>query len=132
MDNCIRQTLGLHKRKRTGYKRKNFKNLSFSFELLSERLVGILLLVYVKKRELHPFCRDEMKAKVGVGLFGHVGNKGGVGIRFKIWDSTLCFVSTHLAAHKKNVQGRNQDFAKIFQHLKFTTKDDDLHLLDHE
>jgi len=100
--------------------------------LLSERLVGILLLVYVKKRELHPFCRDEMKAKVGVGLFGHVGNKGGVGIRFKIWDSTLCFVSTHLAAHKKNVQGRNQDFAKIFQHLKFTTKDDDLHLLDHD
>jgi len=100
--------------------------------LLSERLVGILLLVYVKKRELHPFCRDEMKSKVGVGLFGHVGNKGGVGIRFKIWNSTLCFVSTHLAAHKKNVQGRNQDFAKIFQHLKFPGKDYDLHLLDHD
>lgn len=41
-----------------------------------------------------------------------MGNKGGAAIRFKLMDSTLCFVCSHLAAHRENVAGRNADFHK--------------------
>ena len=46
------------------------------------------------------------------GLLGMMGNKGGAAIRMKILDSTVCFVCSHLAAHRENVAGRNADFHK--------------------
>lgn len=41
-----------------------------------------------------------------------MGNKGGAAIRFRLLDSTVCFVCSHLAAHRENVAGRNADFHK--------------------
>jgi len=103
------------------------------YELLeSERLVGILLLIYVDKEKIPWIPKSEIVAShVGVGLFGHAGNKGGVGIRFKIFDSELVFICSHLAAHKNNVQGRNQDYANIIQNLKFTVLGEEIQSKDH-
>lgn len=50
------------------------------------------------------------------GLLGMMGNKGGAAIRFKLMDSTICFVCSHLAAHRENVAGRNADFHKYAFH----------------
>lgn len=47
------------------------------------------------------------------------GNKGAVGVRMKVFDSTMCFVCGHLAAHHANVAGRNDDFATITAKLEF-------------
>ena len=47
------------------------------------------------------------------GLLGMMGNKGGAAIRMKLMDSTLCFVCSHLAAHRENVAGRNADFDRF-------------------
>lgn len=41
-----------------------------------------------------------------------MGNKGGVGIRMRINDSTVCFVCSHLAAHREKVAERNADYRK--------------------
>jgi len=103
------------------------------YELLcSERLVGILLLVYVAKDKIPWIPKSEIvSSHVGVGLFGHAGNKGGVGIRFKIYDSEIVFICTHLAAHKNNVQGRNQDYANIIQNIKFNVLGEEIQANDH-
>ena len=52
------------------------------------------------------------------GLLGMMGNKGGAAIRFKLMDNSICFVCSHLAAHRENVAGRNADFHKyVWFHL---------------
>lgn len=43
-------------------------------------------------------------------------------IRFQLYDSSICIVNAHLAAHKNNVQGRNSDFHAICNRIKFTDK----------
>ena len=47
------------------------------------------------------------------------GNKGGVGIRFRIYDSYMVFVNSHLASGTKEVERRNLDFREISQKLLF-------------
>lgn len=42
-----------------------------------------------------------------------MGNKGGVGVRLRFRDSSLCFVSCHLAAHRENVKARNENYHKV-------------------
>lgn len=92
------------------------------YVLVGEKhLVGILTLVFVKEMHLRN-VREVYGATVGVGLMGMAGNKGGASIRIKFYDSHLCFVCAHLAAHRENVEGRNSDFANIIQKTVFVDK----------
>eukprot|EP00035_Acanthoeca_spectabilis_P024756 m.455213 g.455213 ORF g.455213 m.455213 type:complete len:738 (+) comp20826_c0_seq1:262-2475(+) len=81
-------------------------------KLHSRQLVGMLLMLYVKT-ELLPHVTDVVSASEGTGILGMMGNKGGVSIRLKFYNSTFCFVCAHLAAHNKNVKRRNKDWDDI-------------------
>ena len=50
---------------------------------------------------------------VTAGVMGVMGNKGGVGIRLRLCSSSLCFVTSHLAAHRDNVRARNDNYLKV-------------------
>lgn len=41
----------------------------------------------------------------GTGMAGFGTNKGGVAIGVRVWDTELCFVNSHLAAHQDQVCG---------------------------
>ena len=87
--------------------------------LLQKSMVGLLVCVFVKTVH-QPRVKYVSAASVGVGVMGMLGNKGGVSIRLQFYDSTLCFVCTHLAAHRENVTGRNADFANVFSKTSFS------------
>ncbi len=53
------------------------------------------------------------------GLRGMSGNKGGIGIRFNLYDTTLCFMTAHLAAGLKAIEERNADYRTISSQLTF-------------
>lgn len=86
--------------------------------LCDKHLVGLLLCIFVKK-DLESNIRDVRTCSTGVGIMGVLGNKGGVGISMNVFDSSICFLSAHLAAHSENVEGRNLDFKNIIERSLF-------------
>ena len=44
-----------------------------------------------------------------------------MGVRFELYDTSLCFVNSHLAAHMEEVDRRNQDFRDINNKMQFRT-----------
>ena len=83
------------------------------YDLLdTQYLVGVMVCVLVK-RAMRPHVSAVAGATAGVGIGGFLGNKGGAAVRMRIFDSTVCFVCAHLAAHRGNVQGRNANFRSI-------------------
>ncbi|CAF4951159.1 unnamed protein product, partial [Rotaria socialis] len=54
------------------------------------------------------------------GFMGITGNKGGVGISFRFYESTLCFVNCHFASGEAQTQRRNEDYQTIESRMTFT------------
>lgn len=86
--------------------------------LMQKSMVGLLVVVFVRQVH-HQRVKYVNASSVGVGVMGMMGNKGGVSIRLQFYDSSLCFVCSHLAAHRENVTGRNADFANVYQKTSF-------------
>jgi len=91
------------------------------FKLLKHNnLMEMHVMVFVHPR-LVPLVYNVDKFNEATGLGGVVGNKGGVAVSFNIRDTSLCFLSSHLAAHQGQefLERRNADFKEICT----TTKD---------
>ena len=83
------------------------------YVLIEERhLVGNLVFVYTKS-DLIPFIRGIRGASTPIGIMGVMGNKGAVVIRFRILNTSVCIVCSHLSANRDNIIGRNNDVRAI-------------------
>ena len=88
------------------------------YPLATKQLVGLLICVFVKKSLLSSM-QDLAIGQIATGALGAVGNKGGVGVRFKLNLTTICVINCHLAAHQNHVDKRNQDIDQIIRDLSF-------------
>jgi len=93
------------------------RGLKYNF-VASKHLVGISLFLLVRE-ELFDAVSDVRDSSIGVGVMGVMGNKGGVGIRLNLYDTSLCFIGSHLSANKKEIQARNNDYKAIMDGLRF-------------
>ncbi|KAF0973424.1 hypothetical protein FDP41_008128 [Naegleria fowleri] len=93
--------------------------------LSDKQLVGMFCCVFIAEKYLSQ-VKDVQAVSLALGAMGVMGNKGAVGIRLKIADTSMCFVTTHLAPHMNGVQKRNQNFMDIFTQLGFAKLDNSL------
>lgn len=86
-------------------------------------LVGLFTCVFVKSS-----LRDRIKhlsgAEVKRGMGGLHGNKGAIAVRFRIDDTSLCFVNCHLAAGQTQANARHNDIAEILEASLFPEERD--------
>ncbi|KAG2374978.1 hypothetical protein C9374_010352 [Naegleria lovaniensis] len=93
--------------------------------LSDKQLVGMFCCVFIAEKYSSQ-VKDVQSVVLGLGAMGKLGNKGAVGIRVKIADTSMCFVTTHLAPHMGGVQKRNQNFMDIFTQLGFSKLENSL------
>ena len=84
--------------------------------LRSHTLQAIHLMVFVHVALL-PFVSEVRSGAVATGMGNRLGNKGGVAIAFKLGNTRIVAVNTHLAAHQHAVKERNESMAKILQDM---------------
>ncbi|CAF1639234.1 unnamed protein product, partial [Adineta ricciae] len=89
------------------------------FLLKHVRLMGILLFVYVRSNHKEK-CTYVSSASVPTGFFGIAGNKGGVGVRFRFYESSICFINSHFASGDGQTTRRNNDYQTIESTMAFT------------
>ncbi|QDS67482.1 hypothetical protein FKW77_001067 [Venturia effusa] len=87
-------------------------------EMRSGQLVGAALLILVKQSVL-PSIKNIEGAIKKTGMSGMAGNKGAVAIRMDFANTSLCFVTAHLAAGFSNYEERNRDYRTIAEDLRF-------------
>lgn len=91
------------------------------FSLVSKsNLVGLCLFVFVND-DIIVNVKDVRSSSTSCGFGGMMANKGGISIRLSLYDSSICFVCAHLAAHRENVVGRNNDYKSIIDRTVFTS-----------
>ncbi|XP_010522246.1 PREDICTED: type I inositol polyphosphate 5-phosphatase 13-like [Tarenaya hassleriana] len=91
-----------------------------TFERMGSRqLAGLLIAIWVRK-DARTHIGDLDVAAVPCGFGRAIGNKGGVGLRIRVYDRIMCFVNCHLAAHLEAVNRRNADFNHIYRSMVFT------------
>eukprot|EP00004_Rigifila_ramosa_P024224 TRINITY_DN6954_c0_g1_i3.p1 TRINITY_DN6954_c0_g1~~TRINITY_DN6954_c0_g1_i3.p1 ORF type:complete len:684 (-),score=134.78 TRINITY_DN6954_c0_g1_i3:8-2059(-) len=78
---------------------------------------GIRLFVFA--RTVHKqYIKDIQSDKEATGVAGVGFNKGGVGVSLRFYDTRMCFVNCHLAAHQDKVEQRHQDVRDILMGLR--------------
>ncbi|KAM3276403.1 hypothetical protein ACQJBY_044662 [Aegilops geniculata] len=90
-----------------------------SFHRVGSRQLAALLIAAWARKSLKPYVGDVEAAAVPCGLGRAIGNKGGVGLRIRVYDRKMCFVSNHFAAHLEAVARRNADFDHIYRTMAF-------------
>ncbi|XP_067950834.1 inositol polyphosphate 5-phosphatase OCRL-like isoform X2 [Watersipora subatra] len=83
------------------------------------RMVGVMLIVYASDSVVE-HIQGVASGTVATGIMGFMGNKGGVAIRLEVHNTSLCFITSHLAAHMEQTERRNQDFKDIRERMTFS------------
>ncbi|KAF8499473.1 Endonuclease/exonuclease/phosphatase [Hysterangium stoloniferum] len=89
-------------------------------KLLSKQLVGVLILVIVRK-DIQASIKEVSATTAAVGIMGFMGNKGAAAVRLCLNSTVITFVCSHLAAFDDLVEKRNSDFNDLARKLEFPT-----------
>ncbi|KAG2498410.1 hypothetical protein HYH03_003669 [Edaphochlamys debaryana] len=87
------------------------------FKVASVHMGQIRLLVFARN-DIYAAVSDVRTAKQPTGVAGVATNKGGVAVSLRVWDTSLAFVNSHLAAHQDRTRARNHNYRDITRGLK--------------
>eukprot|EP01023_Acetabularia_acetabulum_P018985 TRINITY_DN19605_c0_g1_i2.p2 TRINITY_DN19605_c0_g1~~TRINITY_DN19605_c0_g1_i2.p2 ORF type:complete len:154 (+),score=15.83 TRINITY_DN19605_c0_g1_i2:366-827(+) len=91
--------------------------LGDNYWLIRAGSVGRIRLAVFARRQIYAAISGVVKATKATGVASVGTNKGGVAIAFKVWDTEMCFVCSHLAAHQTKIHERNQMYRELVKGL---------------
>ncbi|CAI8614494.1 unnamed protein product [Vicia faba] len=96
----------------------------------SKQMVGIFLCLWVRT-DFRNHVSNLKVSRVGTGIMGYFGNKGSISISMRLYQTTFCFVCTHLASGEKcgDELRRNLNISEIIKRTKFSHS---LGILEHD
>ena len=100
-------------------------------QIMMQHLVGIMSVVLINTRVAQNL-RNPNGLIVKLGLGGYTGNKGAICIRFDYFDTSVCVVNCHLAAHKSKINNRNEHVRSILKQTLFNVNGKDLKIYEHD
>ena len=83
------------------------------------------------RADISPATHKWHQSTEATGIGHVIANKGGVGVSVKVWDTSVCFINSHLAAHDDMTRRRNDDFAEIVGGCFFGEKVECVHAFHH-
>jgi hypothetical protein len=107
------------------YLKKSLQAVLGSSYVLVQQAQALQMRLLVFVHEHHPVDHTAVQVKTeSTGLGSVVANKGGQAIKLTVAGMSLCFVSSHLAAHEgeKNLLDRNKSIATIMQGSRLGNK----------
>ncbi|XP_055827714.1 type IV inositol polyphosphate 5-phosphatase 9-like [Solanum dulcamara] len=90
--------------------------------IISKQMVGIFITIWTRS-PLIPHIKHTSVSSVGCGIFGFLGNKGSVSVRFCLHETSFCFVCSHLASGGKQGDNgdRNANASQILSRTRFSS-----------
>ncbi|CAI9774679.1 unnamed protein product [Fraxinus pennsylvanica] len=118
-NSLIREALNKKSFKKEGKSTESSNQYEFRC-IISKQMVGILISVWIRT-ELRSFVRNPNVSCVGCGIMGCLGNKGSVSVRFRLHETSFCFVCSHLASggREGDERYRNSNAAEILSRTSF-------------
>ncbi|MCO5552113.1 hypothetical protein L7F22_005623 [Adiantum nelumboides] len=96
---------------------------------LSRGQMRLVVFVHVDSQKAISEVLDGSEA-TGVGHV--ISNKGGICVSLKFWDTSLCFVNCHFAAHEGQYEARNANYKEIVGNIRVSNPNTDiLNQFDH-
>lgn len=88
--------------------------------IVSKQMVGIFVSVWVL-RTLRRHINNLKVSPIGVGVMGYIGNKGSISVSMSIYQTSFCFVCSHLTSGEKegDESRRNSDVLEILRRTHF-------------
>lgn len=77
----------------------------------------MMLTIYIRS-EYHPLVSNIEMQSIPTGVAHLIGNKGGVGISFKIINTSYFFIGCHLAARPNNLDLRIENYHELVKKIR--------------
>eukprot|EP00252_Welwitschia_mirabilis_P025890 TRINITY_DN825_c0_g1_i3.p1 TRINITY_DN825_c0_g1~~TRINITY_DN825_c0_g1_i3.p1 ORF type:complete len:625 (+),score=121.54 TRINITY_DN825_c0_g1_i3:340-2214(+) len=88
--------------------------------IVSKQMIGIYVSIWAL-RTLRRHINNIKVSPVGVGVMGYIGNKGSISVSMSIYQTSFCFVCTHLTSGEREGDAlkRNSDVLEILRRTRF-------------
>lgn len=83
------------------------------------------------KTQLFSQVQNLQSKKVKLGLKGYTGNKGAIGTRFELLNTSICIINVHLTPHTERLLERNKAVSEVYKNLKFRSENSELCIDEH-
>lgn len=87
---------------------------------------GQMRLAVFVRMDVEKAISDVNSGSEATGVGNVIPNKGGVCIALKFWDTSLCFVNCHLAAHEGQCEARNGNYREIVGNMRINDQNIDI------